>query len=193
MAAGPNPPVSDWLAEAGRLTFQAHQIAEHLTEEQFNRRPGPDKWSAGECLSHLAIVTGLVAGKLKPALEQARSAGKSGSGPFKYGLIGSWFVRTMEAPGKRPMPTPENFAPPSGLAKAEVMAAFDRSYLSFREALALADGLALDRIRAASTAKGAGRLSLNSAAWFASTLAHTRRHLQQAERAVGTEKRGGLP
>ena len=49
-------------------------------------------------------------------------------------------------------------------------------------AIRSSEGLALDRLKAPSSAKGAGWLRLNVAAWFAATLAHQRRHLAQAQR-----------
>lgn len=186
-----NEAVAAWLRELEAVTADAEALVVPLTMEQFTWRPGPNRWSVGECFEHLAITTGLVAPSLLAALDKARIAGKAGHPPFDYGLVGGWFVRSMEKPGKRPTPSPENFVPPSGGTKADVMAHFRQSQHEFKEALESAPGLALDRIKAPSTAKGAGWLRLNVAAWFASTLAHQRRHVAQARRV--TESSGFPP
>lgn len=179
-----NEAIAAWLRELEAVNAEAEALVAPLTAAQFTWRPGPNRWSVGECLEHLAITTGLVAASLLAALDKARVAGRAGHPPYAYGLVGGWFVRAMEKPGRRPMPSPENFVPPSGGAKPEVMERFRQSQHEFREALEGAHGLALDRIKAPSTAKGAGWLRLNAAAWFASTLAHQRRHVAQARRVT---------
>lgn len=179
-----NEAIAAWLRELEAVNANAEALVAPLTAEQFAWRPGPNRWSVGECFEHLAITTGLVAPALLAALDKARIAGKAGHPPFDYGLVGGWFVRSMEKPGRRPSPSPENFVPPSGGSKDAVMAHFRRSQHEFKEALESAPGLALDRIKAPSTAQGAHWLRLNVAAWFASTLAHERRHLAQARRVT---------
>jgi hypothetical protein len=59
-----------------------------------------------------------------------------------------------------------------------------RAQRELQAALESAEGLALDKIKAGSAAKGAGWLQLNVAAWFAATLAHERRHVAQARRVM---------
>ena len=77
-----------------------------------------------------------------------------GVGAYPYGLVGGWFVRMMETPGKRPMPAPKNFVPSSGLPKSAVLGKFAGANREFREALERARGVALDRVKARSSAQG---------------------------------------
>lgn len=179
-----NSVIAEWLRELDAIEAGARNLTDRLSEAQFTWRPGAGRWSVGECLDHLAITTGLVAAKVRTALDQGRMEGKRGEPPYRFGLVGGWFVRAMEKPGKRGMPAPENFVPPSGGAKTAVLGRFFAAQKEFRDALESAPGLPLDKLRAASTAKGAGWLTLNIAAWLASTLAHQRRHLGQAKRVL---------
>lgn len=78
---------------------------------------------------------GLVAAKVRTALDQGRMEGRRGEPPYRFGLIGGWFVRAMEKPGKRGMPAPENFVPPSGGAKTAVLGRFFAAQKEFRDAL----------------------------------------------------------
>ncbi len=177
---------TDWLDELFRVEQDVRLDLEPLSETQFAWRPGPERWSIGECLEHLGITTGLAVRGIHAALERGRAAGKWGGPPFRFGLLGGWFVRAMEQPGKRGMTAPANFAPPVGTPKAAVLERFSIAQRELRVALESAQGLALDRIKAPSAAKGAGWLQLNVAAWFAATLAHERRHVAQARRVRET-------
>ena len=174
--------LSDWLTELARLNDEVRCTLEPLSEAQFSWRPGPGRWSIGECLDHLAITGALALGNVLPILAQGRAEGRAGRPPFKYGLLGGWFVRTMERPGRRGMPSPANFVPPATTAKAAVLGKLYSVNRELERAIRSSEGLALDRLKAPSSAKGAGWLRLNVAAWFAATLAHERRHLAQARR-----------
>jgi DinB family protein len=177
--------LTDWQDELFRVEQEVRLELEQLSEAQFNWRPGPNRWSIGECLNHLAITTGLMLERVRPALEQGRTEQRTGEPPFKLGLLGGWFARMMEQPGKRPMAAPGNFVPPSDVPKPEVLAAFYAAQEKLRNTLSAAQGLSLDRIKVGSAAKGASWLRLNVAAWFAATLAHERRHVAQAGRVRG--------
>jgi len=177
--------ISQWQEALVQLDHEVRREFEPLSEKQFAWRPAPGSWSIGECLEHLGLTTSLLLTKLKPALVEARQDGRVGSPPFRFGLVGGWFVKSMQPvqPGKRRgMPSPANFRPQGSVPKAQVLARFKDARADFGATLESAQGLALDRIRAASSAKGGGWLKLNAAAWFAGTVAHLQRHVAQAKR-----------
>lgn len=178
--------VDDWLDQLFRIEQDVRLELEPLSEAQFAWQPGPGRWSIGECLDHLAITGSLALGNMRPTLDHGRVEGVTGQGPFKYGLLGGWFVRMMEPipPGKRGMKSPPNFVPPptERAPKSAVLGKFYAMSEELRQALESANGLALDKLKSPSSAKGAGWLRLNLAAWFAATLAHGRRHVAQARR-----------
>ena len=182
------PPADIQLSQWRNELIQVEQAVRidlgGLSAEQFNWRPAEGKWSIAECIDHLALVTGLMLEKVTPVLEMARVRGKTGQGPYRYGLMGGWFVRMMEKPGRRPMPSPRNFAPGSNLKKAEVMARYAEVMKEFARTIESSYSLPLDRLKASSAASGAGWLRLNLAAWYASSLAHNRRHFAQAKRVM---------
>jgi hypothetical protein len=182
--------IDDWLDQLASIQQDVGQNFEPLTEAQFAWRPGSGKWSVGECLHHLAITGGLMLGKVRPAIGRGRVLGVAGEGPFRYGWLGGWFVRAMETPGKRGMPAPKNFVPPSGVARSAILGQFAETQGHLLAAIQSARGLRLDRLKAPSSAQGSGWIRLNLAAWLASTLAHERRHLAQARRVT---KAAGFP
>lgn len=177
--------VATWLEELDAIEREVPTVTAGLTDAQWNWRPAPGKWSVGECVAHLGLVGGLVLNKLEPILTRARAEGLVAPGPYRLGFVGEWFTRTMETPGKRRMPSPKNFVPPSAVTREEALARWRAGHTRLRAALTFADGLALDRIRMGSAAKGGALLRLRASAWFASTLAHERRHLGQMRRVGG--------
>lgn len=189
MTSRSNDQVGDWLAELEGIELEVQREIEPLTDAQFNWRPGEGRWSVGECLDHLALTTSLMLAKVRPALERVKAEGKRGGmGPYPYGLLGGWFVRMMETPGKRPMPAPKNFVPASGLPKSAVLGKFAGAMREFRATLEISRGVALNRVTARSSAQGGGWIRFNLAAWFAASRAHGRRHLGQAERVTKMER-----
>jgi hypothetical protein len=156
-----------------------------MSDEQFNWRPAPDKWSVGECFHHLTIATGLMLEKIRPEIDRGHAEGITGTPPFRYQMMGGWFVRMMEKPpGKRPMPTPKNFVPPSGISSSIVMPMYLSVLDDLREALHRSHGLALDKLRVGSAGTGGSWLKFNLAAWYAATIAHLQRHYAQAVRVT---------
>jgi hypothetical protein len=142
MTAPERNQLTDWEDELFRVEQNVRLELEPLTDAQFGWRPGPARWSVGECLNHLAIATGLMLERVRPALERGRSEQRAGAAPFKLGLVGGWFARLMEQPGKRPMPAPGNFVPPSDVPKPQVLAAFYAVEQKFSNTLMAARGLA---------------------------------------------------
>ena len=178
------PQLTRWRDELHAVEQEVRLDLSKLSPEQFNWRPAEGKWSVAECIDHLALVTGLMLEQAKPVLEKARAAGMTGQGPYRYRMMGGWFVKMMEQPGKRPMPSPRNFAPGSNLAQAEVLARYQAVMRDFAETMAISYTLPLDKLKARSAAERGGWLKLNIAAWYAASLAHNRRHLAQARRVM---------
>lgn len=177
--------LSDWVEAIHTVRQDSEILTRGLTDEQFNWRPAPGKWSVGECFNHLAIATGLMLEKVRPVVERGRVEGLHGTPPFRYQMMGGWFVRMMEKPpGKRPMPTPKNFVPPSGIPKDQVMPRYVSVLGELQEIIRQSHGLALDKLRASSAGDGGSWLKFNLAAWYAATVAHLQRHFAQATRVT---------
>jgi hypothetical protein len=174
--------VRGWLAELDAIERDGAAAVADLTEADGTRRPAPGKWSVAECVAHLRQVGTLVVERLEPALIRAREEGRVSGRAAALGLIGGWFTRSMEPGGVRRMPAPANFVPPSEIPLDTAVQAWRIYHARLRRALESAEGLALEKVRVRSTAAGSGFLSLNAAAWLASTLAHERRHIAQMHR-----------
>lgn len=174
--------VRGWLAELDTIEHDGAAAIADLTNDAGSRRPAPGKWSVAECVSHLRHVGTLMLERLEPALIRAREEGRTSDRAARLGLIGGWFTRSMEPDGVKRMPAPANFVPPSDIPLDAAVQAWRVYHARLRRAIESAEGLALEKVRLRSAATGSGFLSLNAAAWIASTLAHERRHIAQMRR-----------
>jgi hypothetical protein len=174
--------VRAWLAELDAIERDGAAAIAGLTNEAGTRRPAPGKWSVAECVSHLRHVGTLLLERLEPALVRAREEGRTADRAAGLGLIGGWFARSMEPDGVKRMPAPVNFVPPADIPLDTAVHAWRIYHARLRRAIESAEGVALEKVRVRSTAKGSGFFRLNAAAWIASTLAHERRHIAQMHR-----------
>jgi hypothetical protein len=157
---------------------EAGDLAGALTEQQFNWRPAPEKWSIGQCLAHLA-TTDQVLPAIDRAIADARTRGWLAPGPFRYGWFASWMIGTMEPPPKRRMRTVSIFTPAAGvLARDDVLKTLAASRDRLLERIQAAAGLDLKRAIVVSPASRLFRIPLGG--YLAFLAAHDRRHLWQA-------------
>lgn len=179
----PNPMYpTDWISDCRLCINEAREITNELTEEQFNWKPAPGKWSVAECFEHLNLTGGKMMPHIDRAIERGYRRGIKGEPPFQPGYIGRWFLKGSGPRGK-PIPAPRVFRPASsGLSKKLVLDEFltlQEQYISLVEK---SDGLDLTRLKARSAITPLFRLNL--ATWFQSMPAHQQRHFAQMRRVM---------
>lgn len=76
----------------------ARSLVTGLTEQQGAWRADATSWSVAECLDHLATTNHVYLEAMRPAAEKALAEGRSRRRPASPGLIGRWFVRSLEPP-----------------------------------------------------------------------------------------------
>ena len=91
---------------------RAEALVDGLSPAQFTWRSEPGRWSIGECLSHLNIITAGDNKTIAAAIEDGRARHLIGSGPYRYGFLSRWFVKSMEPPAKRKFKAPKYYLPP---------------------------------------------------------------------------------
>jgi hypothetical protein len=157
-------------------------LAKHLSFEQFNWRPSPERWSIGQCVEHLNITTERYLPVLRKAMSDARAAGKLAPGPFALGFLERWFLGTMEPPPRRRFRTGKSFVAAPGLDPSLTMERFDTLQAGFAGCIREAEGLDLKKIKVRSQF---GPVSWTLNGTFAILLAHERRHIWQAREVRG--------
>jgi hypothetical protein len=121
---GMDSQIEGYLLQLTSASQDLPGVAGHLSPNQFNWRPSPDRWSVGQCVEHLNITTERYLPVLRRALSDARAAGKVASGPFVLGFLERWFLGSMEPPPKRRFRTGKSFVAAPDLDPATTMERF---------------------------------------------------------------------
>ena len=92
--------VSKLLDENTANIEKAKSLTAGLSSAQMSWRPQPGKWSIAQNLDHLNRGERHL-DTLASSIAAARAKGIIGNGPFRYGWLSSWFMKSMEPPPKR--------------------------------------------------------------------------------------------
>jgi len=150
-----------------------------LSQESIARRPEPGRWSIAENLIHLRITCETFIPGVDAAMAEGRANRIHGSGPFRLGLMGRFFVWYVEPPPVIRLPAPKQLRPVLPEGPVDPLAQFLESQHQMAERLRAANGLDLNRVRITSPLAKFVRMDL--LAFFAVFTGHGRRHLWQAE------------
>ena len=160
----------------------ARALVAGLTETLGTWRVDANSWSVAECLDHLAIANRVYLRAMQPAAERALTQGRQRRRPAEPGVIGGWFVRTLEPPvrprfkNKAPQKIRPRVAPPLHDAVGQFLASQDEVRAFLRR---YAD-IDLAGVHFANPFVRGVRFSL--ATGLHVIAAHERRHLWQAWR-----------
>lgn len=164
------------------------RLTDGIPESAWNKRPGPDRWSAAECVEHLNITTRAYLPRLRDALAKAREGRRPPKKHYRRDPTG-WFLSTMIGPLRQVgkfrflrVKTMPDFVPKPDLSRTQVLSDFVRLQGELISLVKSADGLAIDEVKIVSPFGERGRYSAYSA--FVIVARHEHRHLQQAEEAA---------
>lgn len=148
--------------------------------------PATGKWSAAQCIEHLNIYSRYYLPAIETAIQKALTQKQKPSNQFKSGWLGAYFVRLMQKdPSKNPkdkMKAPKNAQPPSTLDAAVVVAEFIDHLENMQQLIEKAKGIDISKTRVGISIARFIKLKLGDV--FSFNVAHTQRHLMQAERAI---------
>ena len=153
-----------------------------VSDEKLLERPAPDAWSAAECLDHLNITGRRSVALVDEAVRELEAKNLKSDGPFRLRLFVKLFLRTVEPPARLKTRTGAAFSPPAGLEPEAVKREFSALQKEFLGELEALNGYDLNRVRVRSPFARWLRYTLFE--WLTVLLAHERRHLWQAERAL---------
>ena len=173
-----NAQLEGYLDQLLSIRQQVPGLVAQLTETQFKWLPGPKRWSMAHCFEHLNVAARAFVPTMDRTIEDARTRGLTGQGPFTYPMHERLFINFNEPPPRFRMPAPAVLVPTPTKSMAEIVAEFMDWQDKFGDTIRRADGLDLRRARGRSPAFPLIKWSLG--AQIAITLAHERRHLWQA-------------
>jgi hypothetical protein len=182
--------VESFIETASREVRKAQDVARgrfgELTPEQLAWSPEPGrKWSVGQCLEHLLKTNHLYLKAMVPAAESLPRNGDPSEIAIRGGAFGRWFTRFMRPGSRVRVPAPGTFGvrrEPDPNSLADVVGRFTTQQEKVLEFLAQAAGRPLDQVKIASPASSLIRFRLSDG--IRAMIAHTWRHLAQAERVL---------
>jgi hypothetical protein len=162
-------------------------ITDKLSDKDWSKRPGPDRWSAADCVEHLNLTTRAYLPLLRDATARAREIGGVPRKHYRPDPLG-WFMSMMMGPlhhlGRfqvgRVKTTPR-FVPKGGHPRDQLLSDFVRLESDLLTLVRSGDGLPLDRVKIVSPF--GGRIKHNAHSAMEIIARHQQRHIQQAERA----------
>jgi hypothetical protein len=170
----------------------ARELVSGMSEEMGAWRPAPHAWSVAECLDHLAVANRVYLEAMRLPAERAIADGRFRRRPARPGLIGGWFVTSLEPPAKRllSMRAPRAIRPRVGPALDDATHDFFAVHHGARSFLERFADIDLAAVRFPNPFLRGVRFNL--ATGLHVIAAHDRRHLWQAWR-VRRMAEGGDP
>jgi hypothetical protein len=175
-----NSDLQEYRRQIEAVTNNARDLLNGLSETQINWSAAPGHWSIAECLDHLTVTNREMLGSIKEAINDARTKGLTGRGPFRHGMIGNMIVRSMEPPAKMKFKAPGIFKPRARQSLETVARDFFAVQDEVLSVISEANGINLARAKVTSPVLKWMKLSLGQA--FSLIATHERRHLWQARR-----------
>ena len=169
-------------SELSEATSRAWQLVRSTDGRLFTVRPTPRDWSAAECLAHLSLSSEQFLPVLQKAIEEARQKGWTSTKKPAMDVVGRALRWFLEPPIRKRVKTAGRFVPRSARAKAEAFGEFAALQSKLVDTLHAAEGLDVRKIKVTSPFDRRVKYNIYSA--FRILVAHQRRHLWQAERAV---------
>jgi hypothetical protein len=168
------------------LRVASHQRLRPLNSDQLNRRPGYDKWSVGQCLEHLNILSGYYLPLVKASLTAAKARGSSARQSVSSGWLGRRFTSAarQDADSEEVFRVPKQYAPTGVRLTGTVVEAFNRQLDELLRLLLLARQVDAGAVRVPNPLHPWLKLRLTDV--LEALVANYKRYVQQAEQARAT-------
>jgi hypothetical protein len=153
----------------------------HLSETQINWKPQTDKWSIGECISHLIITNNLYITKIENILASI-SFSEEKDFPYKQSLMGKMIVKGVDPANVRRTKTFKVFFPASSNIQKNIIDEYVNTAKKFIELSRKMLSLDLRKYKLSSPANSLIKLNFGDPLIIIPL--HDARHLNQAERVL---------
>jgi len=164
------------------------RLSDKISDKDWNKHPGPDRWSAAECVEHLNLTSKAYVPLLRDAVSRARKSSKPPSKHYRRDPLGwlfSMIIGPIRGVGKLRMPrvkTSPGFVPKTGRSRSVTLSEFVRLQSELEAVIRSGDGLPLDSVKIVSPFGGRMKYSAYSALIIVAQ--HQHRHIEQAEKAA---------
>jgi len=163
--------------------LQSLRALRETSDELLRKRPGPDQWSALECLEHLNQTYRHYCPAIAKALQNSKT---DGSSSYKEGFMGRMMTNSMSivnGQNKRTMKTFRSMVPDvSNQSTAAIFEQLEQFEKQMADFVQQASHLSLSANRVPSAIGPIIRFKLGDCLRF--MVAHDERHLLQAQKAL---------
>jgi hypothetical protein len=168
------------------LRVASHQRLRPLNNEQLNRRPGYDKWSVGQCLEHLNILSGYYLPLVRTSLKMAQARGSAARQSVRSGWLGRRFTSAarQDEDAEGVFRVPKQYAPTGVRLTGTVVEAFNRQLDEVLRLLLLARQVDAGAVRVPNPLHPWLKLRLTDV--LETLVANYKRYVHQAEHALAT-------
>jgi hypothetical protein len=166
---------------AAAIRDDARSLTAGLSDDQFNWKPSPERWSIAQCIKHLVLTGSIAANQQKAAIARLAQAGRRSDGPYTYGGIsakmGNMLMGGVEPPVVKRFKTAKKVYPAEHHSRDALVGEFLEVYEELEHLIGRAKGLDLG---AASVGLPVPLFRMKLGQSLPFELAHARRHLWQA-------------
>jgi hypothetical protein len=171
------------VAEVELCSAAVERLVAGRPPELLLRRPEDGGWSVAQCIEHLNVTARATLPTIVRAIAQGRAQGLLGTGPFAMDFVGRMLRWSLDPPVRLKLKTPAAFIPSAHLSPEHVVKEFRVLQGTFIDAIRSSEGIQLDAITVRSVFEERVRYNLYAA--YLILAAHERRHIRQAEQALG--------
>jgi hypothetical protein len=178
-----SPQLSKLISEFSAATERVAKMEREHSDEQWQCKPGPERWSAIECIWHLNWTSEKMIENVRQAM-----AGLEPKHKDKYTLdfIGWFLAKSLSAKSRfAKFKTTAPSMPQSTMNIADVLGRFRELQDEMIRTIRKSEGLPLGKGRVESPFNSRVHYNIYSAFWI--TAVHEHRHLDQAARAAMTK------
>lgn len=177
-----SPQLSNLISEFEAATERVAKMEREYSENDWQQKPGPERWSAIECIWHLNWTSEKMIENVRRALAEVKSMPKQ-TGKYHLDIIGWFLVKTLSSKGRfAKFKTTAPFVSQSAMNISEELERFRKLQEEVIRTIRESDGLQLGKGRVVSAFHA--RVHYNVYSAFRMTAVHEHRHLDQAERAA---------
>lgn len=183
-----NPLKHQFLAqryqELENVLEEIKKVCEGLSQDEFNWKPSPQKWSIAECMQHLLIVYGKYQIQLPQNITPLAPKDPSRK-TVKSSFMGRIFKSFVNPEKKRKTPAPKSLQPPTNSDYPLILQTQFMDYLQeLMRFIAKTDELALDLNKIKIKSSVTALIKFNLGDYFEIESMHNRLHLKQMKRVL---------
>lgn len=107
------------------VTLRVKENFGHLTPEQLNWKPAPNRWSIAQCLDHLSVSNKTYFPEFERMAKQIPFDNFWGKIPFLSGLFGKMLLKSIHPDSKPRLKAPSKFVPSKSNLPETVLTDFE--------------------------------------------------------------------